>query len=82
MGKNRTTLRWDRQKATVVAYLTSGPEAMGGEREREHTSPKIVFFGGGSSEESRWLLAGYLELFDGLQSISSSEKKNESLVEG
>jgi len=44
MGKNRTILRWDRQKANVVAYLTSGPEG-DGEREREHTSPKIVFSG-------------------------------------
>ena len=52
MGKNRTTLRWDRQKATVVAYLTSGPEGDGGrereregERERAYLTKDCVFCG-------------------------------------
>lgn len=45
MGKNRTILRWDRQKATVVAYLTSGPEGDGGERERAYLTKDCVFSG-------------------------------------
>jgi hypothetical protein len=80
MGKNRTTLRWDRQKATVVAYLTSGPEAMGGERE-SIPHQRLCFLGVDHPKNQDGFLQvtlNYLMAFNPFL----LPKKNESLVEG